>query len=76
MKQWFLKFFDEAKGKLTTYLAIFIAGLSELLEGWDTVQSILPAWVIQQRKHLVAISALFVIYTRVRRKLKDVAAVS
>ena len=59
----------EASTKLTTYLALVPAGLSELLSNWDQAASVFPHWLIEQKPHLISISALLVIWGRVRRLL-------
>jgi len=63
------KFYHLAKSKVTTYIALGTAGLSELLGSWDQSAALLPTWVIAHRAHLVAISALTAVWSRIRKDL-------
>jgi hypothetical protein len=63
------KFYALAKNKLTTYIALGTAGLSELLGSWDQAAAVLPHWVISHKAHLVAVSALTAVWSRIRKDL-------
>lgn len=63
------KFYALARCKLTTYVALMTAGLSELLGSWDTAAAIFPPWLLLQKQHIVAASALLVIWSRIRKEL-------
>ena len=65
------KFFDLAKSKVTTYVALTTAALNELLANWDTTASLLPPWLLKQKVHIVSLAALLAIWSRIRRLLKD-----
>jgi hypothetical protein len=58
-----------AKGKLTTYIALLTAGLSELLGTWDQAAAVFPAWLIAHKAHIVAASSLLAIWSRIRKEL-------
>lgn len=63
------KFIALAKGKLTTYVALLTAGLSELLGSWDSASALFPPWIITHKAHIVSASALLAIWSRIRRSL-------
>jgi hypothetical protein len=63
------KFYTLAKSKVTTYCALATAGLSELLGSWDQAAVMLPHWLVAHRAHLVAISALTAVWSRIRKEL-------
>lgn len=69
--QYIKDFSHAAKGRLTTYVALLTAVLAEVLGGWDDAAALLPAWVLNQKRHIVALSALLAIWTRVRRDLQQ-----
>jgi hypothetical protein len=73
MKQFLVRFYHEAKDKLTCYLGLLIASAAEIQAEWPTVVSQLPhwSWLVTVEHHVLVILGLLVIYARVRRKLKD-----
>ena len=69
MTDYLKKFLAHAKNKVTTYVALVTAGLSELLGGWDQAAAMFPHWVVAQKAHIVAVSALLAIWSRIRKEL-------
>jgi hypothetical protein len=65
-------FYNLAKSKVTTYVALWTAGISELLGSWDQAASVFPAWLIAHKAHIVSVSALLAIWSRIRRGLPDI----
>ena len=65
--QYLTNFFNAAKGKLTTYVALVTAGLNELLNSWDAAAALLPHWLIVHKVHIVSAATLLAIWSRVRR---------
>ena len=65
------RFYHEAKNKLTTYVALTTAGLSEILGNWDQAAALFPPWLKAHKQDVVAASALLLIWTRVRRNLQS-----
>lgn len=63
------KFYSLAKSKLTTYVALMTAGLSELLGSWDQAAALFPPWLITHKAHIVSASALLAIWSRIRKDL-------
>ncbi len=63
------RFYLAAKGKLTTWVALLTAGLSELIGTWDQSVALLPHWIIEHKPHIVAASALLAIWTRIRKEI-------
>ena len=63
------KFYGLAKAKVTTYIALTTAGLSELLGSWDQAAALLPHWLLAQKVHIVSVSALLAIWSRIRKEL-------
>jgi hypothetical protein len=72
-------FLKEAGGKVTTYVALSIAGIAQLAEHAEDLRNNLPQLMafLPPLPHLVSIShyiesalGLLVVYTRVRRMLK------
>lgn len=63
------KFYGLAKSKVTTYVALTTAGLSELLGSWDQSAALLPHWVVNNKPHIVAASALLAVWSRIRKEL-------
>ncbi len=63
------KFYTAAKGKLTTYIALATAGVTELVSAWDQAVAILPHWLVEQKTHIFAIAALIPMWSRIRREL-------
>jgi hypothetical protein len=64
-----VKFYTLAKGKLTTYIALWTAGLTELLSSWDQAASLFPPWLLQQKAHIISASALLAVWSRIRKEL-------
>ena len=58
-----------AKGKLTTYVALTTAGLSELLGSWDQSAALFPPWLIAHKALIVSASALLAVWSRIRKEL-------
>lgn len=69
-------FWTHAKGKLTTYVGLLIAGAAEIRNEWPTLTDQLPhwKWLTGIEAHAFTVLGLLVIYARVRRLLKDVSA--
>lgn len=69
---WLKGLFNEAKTKLTTYLAITTAGVAELPNMVDknALDSIHAVVSDNTHKHIVAGLAVLTIWSRVRRSLK------
>jgi len=73
------RFWNLAKGKMTTYVALSIAGISqlaehseELLSSWPSLKAFLPAhgkYFDQASHYLISALGLLVVYTRIRRLL-------
>jgi hypothetical protein len=63
------KFYGLAKTKVTTYVALTTAGLTELLNSWDQAAALFPHWLLQQKAHIISVSALLAIWSRIRREL-------
>ena len=64
-----IRFYSLAKGKVTTYIALWTAGITELLSSWDQAASLFPHWLLQQKAHIISVSALLAIWSRIRREL-------
>lgn len=69
--QYLSDFYHAAKSKLTTYVALLTAVLAEVLGGWDDAAALLPTWVVEHKRHIVALSAILAIWTRVRRDIQS-----
>lgn len=69
MKAYLVNFYHLAKNKMTTYIALMTAGLSELLGSWDQAAAVFPAWLISHKVHLISASALLAIWSRIRKQL-------
>ncbi len=69
IRDYAVKFYHLAKSKVTTYCALATAGLSELLGSWDQAAAVLPHWIISHKAHLVAVSALTAVWSRIRKEL-------
>lgn len=63
------RFYALAVSKLTTYVALLTAGLSELLGSWDSAATLFPHWLVAQRAHIISASALLAIWSRIRKEL-------
>jgi len=63
------KFYNSAKSKLTTYIALMTAGLSELLGSWDQSAALFPHWLVTHKAHIISASALLAIWSRIRKEL-------
>jgi hypothetical protein len=63
------KFYDLSKTKLTTYVALWTAGITELLNSWDQAASLFPHWLLQQKAHIISASALLAVWSRIRKEL-------
>jgi aspartate-semialdehyde dehydrogenase len=63
------KFYGLAKSKVTTYVALSTAGLSELLGSWDQAAALFPHWLLAQKVHIVSVSVLLTIWSRIRKEL-------
>jgi hypothetical protein len=66
-------FYAEARSKVTTYVGLFIASAGEIRNSWPDLTSNLPTWpwLTWIENHTFVALGLLVIYTRVRRALKD-----
>jgi hypothetical protein len=64
-----VRFVVAARSKLTTYVALATAGLTELVSSWDQAAALLPTWVVTHKSHIFAASTLVTIWTRIRREL-------
>jgi len=72
------QFFQAAKSKVTTYVALSIAGLSQVAEHaeeayqqWPGLTTYLPAshYMVTASHYVLSALGLLVIYTRIRRLL-------
>jgi hypothetical protein len=74
MIQWSKKFWNEARDKLTTYVGLLIASAAEIKDNWPDIVNNLPKWpaVIWLERHAFALLGLLVVYTRVRRAMRNV----
>lgn len=63
------RFYNAAKTKLTTYIALSTAGLTELLSSWDQTISLFPHWLVTQKAHIISASVLLTIWSRIRKEL-------
>ncbi len=63
------RFYQLAVSKVTTYVALMTAGLSELLGSWDQAAALFPHWLLTQKTHIISASALLAIWTRIRKEL-------
>lgn len=70
MLRYLRRFYHEAKNKLTTYVALATASLTEITSNWDQTAALLPPWVLQHKQHIFAACTLAMIWTRVRRNLQ------
>lgn len=66
---WVVKFYKLASNKVTTYIALATAGLSELLGSWDQSAAVFPHWLIQHKPHIISVAALLTVWSRIRRAL-------
>ena len=66
---YFKAFYDAAKSKMTTYVALWTAGITELLSSWDQAASLFPHWLLEQKAHIISMSALLAVWSRIRREL-------
>lgn len=66
-------FLNEAKTKATTYVGLLIASAGELRAQWPEFIDKLPhwRWLVTIENHTFTALGLLVVYTRVRRLLKD-----
>ncbi len=70
-------FYFHAKGKVTTYVGLLIASAGEIRNEWPDALSNLPQWPsivwIENHvlSHIFVALGFLVVYTRVRRLLKD-----
>lgn len=64
-----VKFYTLSKNKVTTYIALWTAGLTELLNSWDQAAALFPHWLLQQKAHIISMSALLAIWSRIRKEL-------
>lgn len=66
-------FFFHAKSKVTTYVGLLIASAGEARNEWPDMTAALPQWhwLVALEAHAFFILGLLVVYTRVRRLLKD-----
>jgi hypothetical protein len=73
------RFYHAAKGKMTTYLALGIAGFSQLADHaedlrsqWPGLRAYLPAgdWVDHVSHAILSILGALIVWSRVRRLLK------
>ena len=51
------------------YIALWTAGLTELLSSWDQAASLFPSWLLQQKAHIISASALLAVWSRIRKEL-------
>lgn len=65
------KFYAHAKSKVTTYVALATAGVTELVSSWDATAAILPHWIVENKAHIFAAASLIPIWTRIRRALSE-----
>lgn len=71
--------FNEAKTKVTTYVALAIAGIAQLTQhsedaysSWPQIATYLPQSIAVKTGHYVLTAlGLLVVYTRVRRLVKS-----
>lgn len=65
-------FIFHAKGKVTTYVGLAIAGAGEARNQWPDLIAALPQWhwLVSLEGHTFFILGLLVVYTRVRRLLQ------
>lgn len=63
------KFYHAAKVKLTTYVALATAGLTELVSKWDGAAALMPAWALAHKAEIFAVATLLPIWTRIRREI-------
>ncbi len=66
-------FYQQAKGKLTTYVALFIAALPEIREQWADIVANSPNWKwLHYAEHVgFKVVAILLIYARIRRALRS-----
>jgi hypothetical protein len=63
------KFYAAAKGKVTTYVAIGTAIVTEIAGNWDATAAILPPFVVSHKAEIFALAALIPVWTRIRREI-------
>lgn len=64
------KFYHLAKSKVTTWVALGTAGLTELADKWDSAAALLPHFLVSHKAEILAAATLVPIWTRIRRELK------
>lgn len=66
-------FYHHAKTKATTYVGLLIASAGEIRNEWPNVIESLPTWrwLVWIEGHTFTALGLLVVYTRVRRLLKE-----
>lgn len=65
------KFYALAVNKVTTYIALATAGLSELLGSWDQAAAVFPHWLVANKPHIISVAALLAVWSRIRRALSS-----
>ncbi len=73
IKQKLVLFYNEARTKVTTYVGLLIAGSAELRNQWPDITAQLPKWpwLLWAETHFLVLLGFLVVYTRVRRLLKQ-----
>lgn len=69
LRAYVAKFYAAAKSKVTTYVALATAGLSEVVSNWESAASLFPHWLVTQKTHIFAVAALVPMWTRIRREI-------
>jgi hypothetical protein len=66
-------FYHAAKTKVTTYVGLLIASAAEIRNEWPSAVEKLPHWpgLVWLESHTFTLLGFLVIYTRVRRLLKE-----
>lgn len=61
----------EARGKLSTYVAMVVAGAGELRDNWGQIEPYVPhwPWATWLAHHIFILLGILVIYARIRRAL-------